>query len=587
MKENEFNILYFIYENRMLKTSELCKKLNISFELITSYCNNLKEKELINEKGISNKGLDILNQYKVNNAIIIADKNSKTLIPLTLEKPKGLIQVKGEILIERQIKQLKKIGINDITIVLGYKKENFYFLEKKYNVKLFFNPEFSNKNNLYSLYLFRDKISNTYICFSDIYYSKNIFEPYIYQSYFSIFPLNKKGNKLNIISYSNGNLSGTNNNIDIKDNIMIGHFYIDKNNSDKFIGMLQEKENFNDDNNNLKKIILKDHIKEIPKIKIKTYPSEIIYNFNTLEELKLFDNKYIKNTNCQIIKNICNIFKCEEKDVTNFSLINSGLTNISFIFQISEKKYIYRHPGEGTEKIISRKHEKKSLELAKEIGVDPSYIYLDENLGWKISKYVSNARYPDYNSFEDSKRVIQVMKKLHNKNYQVDWEFKPWEKALKIEKLILLKSNIKLNNYEKLKSNVNKIYNKTLNDNINMRFCHCDIYQPNLLLNNESIILIDWEYAGNADPGCDLGGYIMDAMYTVEKAIEFIKEYLKENYNEKNLFHFLAYTAVISFHWTMWALYREIYGANLKECLDNYHTMAERFSTYLVDKYNL
>jgi len=44
---------------------------------------------------------------KVNNAIIMAAGTSSRFAPLSYEKPKSLIEVKGEVLIERQIRQLK------------------------------------------------------------------------------------------------------------------------------------------------------------------------------------------------------------------------------------------------------------------------------------------------------------------------------------------------------------------------------------------------------------------------------------------------------------------------------------------------
>ena len=55
------------------------------------------------------------------NAIIIAAGTSSRFVPLSFEKPKGLIEVKGEVLIERQLRQLNEAGIDDITIVVGYK----------------------------------------------------------------------------------------------------------------------------------------------------------------------------------------------------------------------------------------------------------------------------------------------------------------------------------------------------------------------------------------------------------------------------------------------------------------------------------
>ena len=54
------------------------------------------------------------------NAIILAAGKSTRFAPFTYEKSKGLFCVKGEILIERQIKQLKDAGVEDIYIIVGY-----------------------------------------------------------------------------------------------------------------------------------------------------------------------------------------------------------------------------------------------------------------------------------------------------------------------------------------------------------------------------------------------------------------------------------------------------------------------------------
>ena len=49
--------------------------------------------------------------YKVDNAIIMAAGTASRFAPLSYERPKALIEVKGEILIERQIRQLMEAGI--------------------------------------------------------------------------------------------------------------------------------------------------------------------------------------------------------------------------------------------------------------------------------------------------------------------------------------------------------------------------------------------------------------------------------------------------------------------------------------------
>lgn len=59
--------------------------------------------------------------YKVDNAIIMAAGLSSRFVPLSYEMPKALVNVKGEKLIERQIKQLQEAGIQEIIIITGYK----------------------------------------------------------------------------------------------------------------------------------------------------------------------------------------------------------------------------------------------------------------------------------------------------------------------------------------------------------------------------------------------------------------------------------------------------------------------------------
>ncbi|WP_288155380.1 NTP transferase domain-containing protein [uncultured Sharpea sp.] len=59
--------------------------------------------------------------FKVDNAIIMAAGTSSRFAPLSYEKPKGLVEVKGEVLVERQIRQLREAGIEDIVLITGYK----------------------------------------------------------------------------------------------------------------------------------------------------------------------------------------------------------------------------------------------------------------------------------------------------------------------------------------------------------------------------------------------------------------------------------------------------------------------------------
>ena len=75
---------------------------------------------------------------------------------------------------------------------------------------------------------------------------------------------------------------------------------------------------------------------------------------------------------------------------------------------------------------------------------------------------------------------------------------------------------------------------------------------------------------------------MVDAMYDFDKAEEFIKEYLQEDYNETTRFHYMAYIAIIAYYWFVWAMYRESCGADMGEALENWRDMAVKYAEYLL-----
>lgn len=125
-------------------------------------------------------------QKKPENAIILAAGFGLRMVPINREIPKGLVEVKGEPLIERQIRQLHEVGIRDITVVVGFMKEAYEYLIDDYGVKLLVNQEYATKNNLHSLFLAKDRISNTYIIPCDIWCSENPFSRREWYSWYMV-----------------------------------------------------------------------------------------------------------------------------------------------------------------------------------------------------------------------------------------------------------------------------------------------------------------------------------------------------------------------------------------------------------------
>ena len=544
---------------------------------------NLVKRGYIKDNKLTSKALNALQPYKVNNAVILAAGASTRFIPLSLEQPKGLYEVRNEKLIERHICQLKQAGINDITLVLGYKKEMFYYLKDKYQVKFIINDSFNIKNNIESLRLAQSIISNTYICVSDDYFMENPFNQFEYRCFFSGSSTSEKTDEMYAITDSNNRITRLEKGLD-GGRILLGHCFFDKQFSQKFFEIVNSVTNNGKYDKAFWEWLVKDYLNSFDNIYFKEFSPNTIFEFDYFDDLRKFDTNYLGYSHSDIMRNIKLIFRCDEEDIINFRNVSKGLTNKSFVFEINGIEYIYRHPGDGTESIVNRKNEKKSLVLAKQFGIDPTYIYLDVNEGWKISQFIADFREPDYNSFNDSKLIIKTLRKLHNLPITVDYGLDPIKDSIEIEKLLKQKDPNCFKPYQQLKENILKLYSLTENDGIEKCFCHGDTYQPNwMILPDNSVILIDWEYSGVSDPGIDIGYYIVDGQYNFQQAEQFIKEYLQQDYNPTTRLHYLCYISIIAYYWFVWALYRESCGASMPDALQCWLNEAIIYSDYVLD----
>ena len=176
LTNNVFSVLKTIaLSDEKLNQRQLAEETELSLGSVNSAVKTLEDQGLIEEGLITPKGLEALKPYEVKNAIIMAAGLSSRFAPISYEKPKGVLKVRGEVLIERQIHQLLEAGITDITVVVGYKKEYFFYLEEKYGVKIVVNPDYATRNNNSTLWYVKDQLDNTYICSSDDYFTQNPF----------------------------------------------------------------------------------------------------------------------------------------------------------------------------------------------------------------------------------------------------------------------------------------------------------------------------------------------------------------------------------------------------------------------------
>ncbi len=543
----------------------------------------LQEKGLLSgDLCITEAGLRALAPYRVDNAVIMAGGLASRLAPLSYEHPKGLQVVHGEVLIERQIKQLQEAGISDITLVVGYRKEEFSYLEDLLGVKTVVNEDFARRDTSSAIRCVESILANTYICSADSYFARNPFDLYVYSSYCSAmyvrgdtpaFCLHTMGASNRVSRVTRGGRNAW---------TMLGNAFWSRDFSAKFREILNAEYDLPETASKSWEKIYSEHAGELPML-MRRFRHDELWVFDSLEELSKFDPEFMENVGSEVIDDICAVLMCQRSEIHGIKPLTAGLTNVSFRFTVGDTSYVYRHPGEGTEEIIERHGEAFSEAVAKKIGLDTTFVYEDINAGWKITRYIENARDLDYHNPADVEQAMALLRKLHESGYVSHWKFDLHDEITRVASLLREEDIAQFSDYAELADMAEQLYTLAQEDGVVPVLCHNDYYYPNFLVTEDSMDVIDWEYSGMSDYASDLGVFICCSDYTYEQALDVLKLYFQRDLSGEELFHCLAYVSLASFYWFNWALYKTACGNVIGEFLQIWHDYAKLYGKRALD----
>lgn len=577
LTKNEFKVLQALSETgEALTQRDLTERSGLSLGTVNSVVRSCKQAGLIQEGRISEKGISALEPYRVNNAVIMAAGLSSRFVPLSYERPKGMLRVRGEILIERQIRQLLERGINDITVVVGYKKEYFFYLAAKFGVKLVVNDQYAEKNNSWTLWLVREQLGNTYVCSSDDYFTENPFERYVYQSYYASEYVAGPTDEWCIKTGPGDRITGVT--IGGHDSwVMLGHVYFDRSFAEHFVPLLDEAVKRPETEDKLWESVYLDNIKSLD-MEIRRYPDGIINEFDSLAELESFDAEFIDNVDSEIFDNIVRVLGCSREEIRDFYPLKQGLTNLSCHFSTNDGEWVYRHPGVGTELLIDRAGEVAALETARSLGIDDTFVFEDPERGWKISLFIPNSRQPDPHDARQLEQMMVMGRNLHETEVSVARHFDFYEEAKRYERLLLEKGPIDIPGYAEMSAKVDRLEAFVRADDAPVCLCHNDFFFMNFLIDeNDKYYLIDWEYAGMSDYANDFGTCTVCCQLSEQEALHALEAYFGRTPTPQEIRHNFAHVQLAGWCWYLWSLLKESEGDFVGEWLYIYFRYADEY----------
>lgn len=573
----EEDILLCLSEQSYVNQRSLAEISGYSVGTVNKAIKKLSDEGLLDaDMKLTNSAEKILKEYKPKNAIILAAGFGMRMVPINLSSPKALLEIKGECLIERTIRQLHEADIEDITVVVGFMKEAFEYLIDDYDVKLVVNNEYNIKNNLSSLNLVRDRIDNTYIIPSDVWFSENPFRKNELYSWYmvsdkmceeSTIRINRKGELVSIPAQESGNR-------------MIGLSYLSgeeanvlKENLSRYSMMEEYDDSFWEDAllEGNRMIVLSKEVEDDKAVEINTY-----------EQLREFDSSsnHLKSDAIDIIMHV---FKCKNDEIKNIEILKKGMTNRSFLFTVNEGKFIMRIPGEGTEKLINRQNEAAVYKAIQGYGICDDPIYFNPENGYKITRFLNEVRNCDAFDEEDLQKCMKKLRDFHNLKIKVNHEFDIFGQIEFYETLWGGTPSV-YRDYSTTKEHILELKEYIDSLSIEKSLTHIDAVCDNFLFykdgDAEKLQLTDLEYSGMQDPHVDIAMFCIYSLYSKEQVDHLIDIYFEGKCDKETRTKIYCYIASSGLLWSNWCEFKRKFGVEFGEYSLRQYRFAKDFYKY-------
>ena len=262
----------------------------------------------------------------------------------------------------------------------------------------------------------------------------------------------------------------------------------------------------------------------------------------------------------KIIKEKISSLLSQEEEVLSVEQLG-GMTNQNYLVKTTNKQYIVKFFGKGTEKLINRQDEKYNLELLKDLDLDVKNYLFDIEAGIKVNEYIQSAITLDATSIKTKfDKIAPILQTIHASGKELRGEFAPFEEIKKYESFI--EEKIPYANYEAVREEVFSLEKRLADLGVDRKSCHIDLVPENFIESPQGrLYLIDWEYSSMNDPMWDLAALFLESEFTRQEEEAFLSHYESEQTpvsREKIAIYKILQDAI----WSLWTVYKEEQGAD-------------------------
>ena len=262
----------------------------------------------------------------------------------------------------------------------------------------------------------------------------------------------------------------------------------------------------------------------------------------------------------KIIKEKISSLLSQEEEVLSVEQLG-GMTNQNYLAKTTNRQYIVKFFGKGTEKLINRQDEKYNLELLKYLDLDVKNYLFDIEAGIKVNEYIESAITLDSTTIKTKfDKIAPILQTIHASGKELRGEFAPFEEIKKYESLI--EEKIPYTNYEAVREEVFSLEKRLADLGVDRKSCHIDLVPENFIESPQGrLYLIDWEYSSMNDPMWDLAALFLESEFTPQEEEAFLSHY-ESDQTPVSREKIAIYKILQDTIWSLWTVYKEEQGAD-------------------------
>ena len=562
---------------------QLAEALPCSLGAVHNAIRALTEAGLLREdRSLSPKALAALEAGKPRRAVILAAGIGMRMVPINTLAPKALLEVRGEPLIHRIIRQLHEVGVREISVVVGFMKERFDYLIDEFGVRLLVNPAYGEKNNLSSLALAASQLSNCYVVPGDLWFPENPFRTQELYSWYMVSHRKQVGSPVRV----NRRQELVRTNAGEAGNAMVGLAYLLEPEADRLRArLLQMAADSRYDSAFWEAALDSENKLTLPA---RVVPADQVTEINTLEQLRELDASS-NSLRSDALEVIAAALGRGTEEIRDISILKKGMTNRSFLFRAGAERYIMRIPGEGTDQLINRRQEAAVFQTIRGLGLCDDPVYLNPENGYKITKYLPGVRVCDPEDPEDLRRCMGLLRRFHQMGLEVDHSFDIFGQIEFYERLWKGQASA-YRDYGKTKARVLALRDYIEGQPRARCLTHIDAVPDNFLFytpageTEERLQLTDWEYAGMQDPHVDVAMFCIYSLYDKPRIDRLIDIYFEGGCGPALRAKIYCYVAACGLLWSNWTEYKRGLGVEFGEYGMRQYRYAKDFTRYALEE---